>query len=145
MAEIRGCLLPQELYYLVEKHVWAKVISPEQVRVGLTSVAQKLSGKLTSITPKETGKVIAKGKSIGTAESAKWVGPVPAPVSGTVARTNPGLADNPTLVNSDPYGEGWIVELTPANLDEDLKALVTGPEGIQQYQAFLEKEGISCS
>jgi len=145
MAEIRGCLLPQELYYLVEKHVWAKVISPEQVRVGLTSVAQKLSGKLTSITPKETGKVIAKGKSIGTVESAKWVGPVPAPVSGTVARTNPSLADNPTLVNSDPYGEGWIVELTPANLDEDLKALVTGPEGIQQYQAFLEKEGIFCS
>jgi glycine cleavage system H protein len=145
MAEVRGCKIPEDCYYWVEKHVWAKVVSPELVRVGMTSVAQKLSGPLNAITPKGEGKEIAKGKSLATAESSKWVGPVPAPLSGKVVRANVSLAANPKLANSDPYGEGWIAELAPSNLDEELKLLATGAEGVAQYEAFLAKEGISCA
>lgn len=145
MAEIRGCKIPEDRYYWVEKHVWVVIVSPELVRVGMTAVAQKLSGTLNAITAKAAGKEVARGKSLATAESSKWVGPVPAPLSGKVTKINEALAGNPTLANSDPYGEGWISELVPSNLDEELKSLSSGAEGVAVYQAFLEKEGISCN
>lgn len=145
MVEIRGCKIPEDRYYWVEKHVWAVVISPELVRVGMTAIAQKLSGTLNAITAKAAGKEVVKGKSLATAESSKWVGPVPSPLSGKVVKANETLAANPALANSDPYGEGWIAELVPSNLDEELKSLVIGAEGVAAYQAFLEKEGISCT
>lgn len=145
MVEIRGCKIPEDRYYWVEKHVWAVVVSPQLVRVGMTAVAQKLSGTLNAITAKAAGKEVVKGKSLATAESSKWVGPVPSPLSGKVVKANETLAANPALANSDPYGEGWIAELVPSNLDEELKSLVIGAEGVAAYQAFLEKEGISCT
>jgi len=145
MVEIRGCKIPEDRYYWVEKHVWAVVVSPQLVRVGMTAVAQKLSGTLNAITAKAPGKEVVKGKSLATAESSKWVGPMPSPLSGKVVKANETLAANPALANSDPYGEGWIAELVPSNLDEELKSLVIGAEGVAAYQAFLEKEGISCT
>lgn len=145
MVEIRGCKIPEDRYYWVEKHVWAVVVSPQLVRVGMTAIAQKLSGTLNAITAKAAGKEVVKGKSLATAESSKWVGPVPSPLSGKVVKANETLAANPALANSDPYGEGWIAELVPSNLDEELKSLVIGAEGVAAYQAFLEKEGISCT
>jgi glycine cleavage system H protein len=145
MAEVRGCQIPEDRIYWVEKHVWAQVLSPGRVRVGMTAVAQKLAGNLNAITPKAVGKEVAKGKSLATAESSKWVGPIPTPFSGKVTAVNEALAANPALANSDPYGAGWIAELAPSSLEEELKSLVSGAEGVAAYQAFLEKENISCT
>ena len=94
MTEIRGCNLPEDLYYLIDKHVWARPMEDGVVRVGMTSVAAKLSGgKLAAVTikTKAIGQELAQGKSVATVESSKFVGPVPAPVTGVLVRGNDGL------------------------------------------------------
>ncbi|NWG22260.1 MAG: glycine cleavage system protein H [Chloroflexi bacterium] len=148
MAVIRGCNLPEDLYYLLDKHVWVKPLDGGVVRVGMTSVAGKLAGgKLTAVTvkAKNIGQEVRQGKSAATVESSKFVGPVPAPVSGTLLRFNDRLTADPNLAISDPYGEGWIVEIQPASWDAESAALVTGAAGVAAYQAKLDAENISCS
>lgn len=147
MATIRGCNLPEELYYLVDKHVWARPVEGNLVRVGMTAVAAKLSGgKLVAVTvsARKTGKEVKQGKSVATIESSKFVGPVPAPITGVLVRGNDKLAADPNLALSDPYGEGWIAELEANAWDAEKGILVTGAEGVAAYQALLEAEDISC-
>jgi glycine cleavage system H protein len=143
MSAVRGCDIPEDLYYLVEKHVWARR-EGELVVVGLTDVAQHLAKGIISVTTKRVGRSLEKGKSIGTVESSKWVGPVPAPVGGEIAEVNQALASDPGLLNRDPYGEGWIAKLRPHDWDRDSADLVTGSEGVSAYETFLAQEGISC-
>ncbi len=147
MTTIRGCNLPEDLYYLVEKHVWAKPMGNGVVRVGITAVAGKLSGgKLAAITvkAKNIGQEVKQAKSIATVESSKFVGPVPAPISGVLLRANEKLAADPNLAVSDPYGEGWVAEMQATDWDGEKAALVTGAEGVAAYQAKLEADNISC-
>jgi glycine cleavage system H protein len=143
MTAVLGCNIPDDLYYLVDKHVWARR-EEELVVVGLTDVAQHLAKGIISVTTKKVGRSLAKGKSVGTVESSKWVGPVPAPVGGEIVEVNAALSSDPGLLNRDPYGEGWIAKLRPEDWDGESRDLVTGPEGVAAYQAFLEQEGISC-
>jgi glycine cleavage system H protein len=148
MANIRGCNLPEDLYYLVEKHVWARPVEGGILRVGMTSVAAKLSGgKLAAITvkAKNIGQEVLQGKSLATIESSKFVGPVPAPVTGVLLRANEKLASDPNLAVSDPYGEGWIAEMQPVNWESDRATLATGASGVAAYQAKLEADNISCA
>jgi glycine cleavage system H protein len=148
MSDIRGCNLPEDLYYLVEKHVWAKPMADGVVRVGMTSVAAKLSGgKLAAVTIKTRaiGQEVAQGKSVATVESSKFVGPVPAPVTGVLVRGNDALAGDPNLATADPYGAGWIAEIKPSDWEGQKGSLVTGTEGIAAYQRKLEADNISCS
>ena len=143
MTSVLGCNIPDDLYYLVEKHVWAR-LEGDLVVVGLTDVAQHLARGIISVTTKRVGRSLAKGKSVGTVESSKWVGPVPAPVGGEIVEVNEALATDPGLLNRDPYGEGWIAKLRPDDWDGEAEDLVTGPDGVAAYQAFLEREGITC-
>lgn len=147
MPVIRGCNIPEDLYYNLEKHVWAKPLAGGVVRVGMTQVAGKLAGgKLTAVTvkAKNIGQEVKLGKSAATVESSKYVGPVPAPISGVLLRANDRLAAEPNLPISDPYGEGWIVELQASAWDAEKEALVTGAAGVAAYQAKLDAEGINC-
>ena len=148
MASVRGCNLPEDLYYLVEKHVWAKPVEGGIIRVGITAVAAKLSGgKLAALTvkAKNIGQEVKQAKSVATVESSKFVGPVPAPVTGILLRANEKLVADPNLAISDPYGEGWVAEMQPSDWEGEKGALVTGAAGIAAYQAKLEADGISCS
>ncbi len=147
MSNVRGCNLPDDLYYLIEKHVWAKPMEGGVIRVGITSVAAKLSGgKLAALTvkTKNIGQQVLQGKSLATVESSKFVGPVPAPITGVLLRANDKLSTDPNLATSDPYGEGWVAEMQPANWDGEKASLVTGAAGIAAYQAKLEADNISC-
>ncbi len=148
MANVRGCNLPDDLYYLIEKHVWAKPVGDGVVRVGITAIAAKLSGgKLAAITvkSKNIGQEVLQGKSLATVESSKFVGPVPAPVTGVLLRSNEKLAADPNIAVSDPYGEGWVAEMQASNWDGEKGSLATGADGVAKYQAKLEAENISCS
>jgi glycine cleavage system H protein len=118
------------------------------LRVGITSVAGKLSGgKLAAVTvkAKAIGQEVAQGKSIATVESSKFVGPVPAPVTGVLERGNDKLASEPNLAITDPYGEGWIAEIRPSNWEAEKSLLVTGADGIAAYQKKLEADDVSCA
>jgi glycine cleavage system H protein len=147
MANVKGCNLPEDLYYLIEKHVWAKPLEDGTVRVGMTAVAAKLAGsKLAGVTvkAKAIGNEVIQGKSIATVESSKFVGPVPAPVTGVLLRGNEKLSSDPNLAANDPYGEGWIAELKPSNWDGEKGNLATGADGLAAYQKKLEADNISC-
>jgi glycine cleavage system H protein len=148
MTTVRGCNLPEDLYYLIEKHVWARPVEGGVVRVGITAVAAKLSGgKLAAITvkAKNVGQEVKQGKSLATVESSKFVGPVPAPVTGVLLRANEKLANDPNLAVSDPYGEGWVAEMQPTDWEGEKSGLATGPAGMAAYQAKLEADNITCS
>ena len=143
MPVVNNCDLPEDLYYVVEKHVWARR-DGDLVTVGMTDVAQNLAKTIIAVTPKAPGKVIAKGRNIATVESGKWVGPVPAPVSGEIAEVNTALAASPSLINSDPYGEGWVARLRPTDWDAEASDLASGPDGVEAYRQFLDEQGIEC-
>ncbi|MFZ2323689.1 MAG: hypothetical protein WAV89_08335 [Ignavibacteriaceae bacterium] len=147
MSNIKGCNLPDDLYYNIEKHVWAKPIDGGNIRVGMTSVAVNLSGgKLIACTvkTKNIGQEIKQNKSLATLESSKFVGPVPAPVTGILVKANEKLAADPNIAVSDPYGEGWIAEMNPTSWESEKESLAFGPEGLAKYQAKLEADGITC-
>ncbi len=144
MATINNCNLPDDLMYWPEKHVWARREADGTLAVGITDVAQHLARSIISATPKGAGNTVKKGKSAGTVESGKWVGPVAAPVSGVITEVNPALKSKPGLLNTDPYGEGWFVKMQPENWEAESGDLVTGEAGLAAYRAFLESQGINC-
>jgi glycine cleavage system H protein len=143
VPDVRNCNLPDDVYYLVERHVWARRLE-ELIEIGLTDVAQNLAKGIISVTPKKVGRTLRAQQSVATVESGKWVGPVPCPVAGVLVAINTDLVAQPGLINTDPYGAGWVARIEPADWDADSANLVTGAEAMAAYAAFLEKEGISC-
>lgn len=141
MGAVRGCNIPDDLTYNIENNVWARRESDGTVTAGLTSYAGSLAGEIVAYTPKKVGKDIAQDKSCATVESGKWVGPVKAPVSGTVTAVNDAVSAKPGLINKDPYGEGWIIKLKPTNWDAESGALKTGAAALQAFEAKMQAEG----
>ena len=144
MATVNNCLIPEDIYYWPEKHVWARPEADGTLTIGMTYVAQSLAKRFISCTIKKTTRPLEKGKSVATVESGKWVGPVPLPASGEIVATNDAVTKQPDLINAEPYGAGWIARIKPANWEADRAALVTGAEGVDAYRAFLDKQGIKC-
>jgi glycine cleavage system H protein len=143
VAQVNNCNIPEDLLYVIDKHVWARR-DGDLVTVGLTDVAQHLAKSIIAVTVKKPGRALARGKSVATVESGKWVGPVPAPVSGEIAEVNAALESAPGLINSDPYGAGWVARLRPSDWDAEAADLASGPDGVQAYRRFLDAEGIAC-
>lgn len=105
-----------DLNYTAE-HEWIAVVGEGEdavLRVGITAYAQEALGDIVFVTLPSVGTDVAAGASMGEVESTKSVSDVYAPVAGTVTAANGALDANPELVNSDPLGEGWMVELRPA-------------------------------
>lgn len=136
MAEVEGFFLPGDLYYDRKDHLWAR-IENGNVRVGLDMFGQKAAGNVAYIKLMPPGKKVKKGKAFGSLEAGKYVGPLKAPVSGTILITNNRVIEQPSLVNTDPYGEGWFVIIEPENLEEDLMDLVHGED---EVRVWLESE-----
>jgi glycine cleavage system H protein len=115
--------VPSELKYTAE-HEWVRVSEDSTtVRVGITDYAQEALGDVVYVSLPEVGSAVTAGGACGEIESTKSVSDVFAPVSGTVAARNDALDDQPELINSDPYGAGWIFEIELAS-DTDLSDLV---------------------
>lgn len=145
MATINGCNLPEDLYYLAEKHVWVRPEGGGLVTIGMNDVAQHLAGNVLALTAKKVGKTIPKGQSVATIESAKWVGPFPAVLSGEVVATNEAAFRKDILAaNKDPYGEGWLVRLRPSDLAGECLGLVTGAEAVRLYRERIERLDARC-
>lgn len=146
MANVKGCNLPDDLYYNVDNNVWARREADGSVTIGMTAYAAALAGQIVSFTPKKVGKSIEQNKSVCTVESGKWVGPVKAPVSGEVTEVNESLSSKPGTINEDPYGAGWMVKMKPANWDAECGGLVTGGGVAGAFEAKMTAEGFGgCS
>jgi glycine cleavage system H protein len=105
-------VIPEDLRYTAE-HEW---VQPQTgtVRVGITDFAQDALGDIVFVQLPEAGTEVAAGDSLGEVESTKSVSEIYAPVAGRVVARNEQLADAPELLNSDPYGAGWLVEIEPS-------------------------------
>ena len=143
MATVRGCNIPEDRFYWVEKHVWARLEADGTVTIGITDVAQNMAKGIVNATPKEAGRTVQKGKSAGTLESGKWVGPVTSPITGEIAAVNETMKGKPLLINSDPYDEGWFVRVKPTDWAGESASLVTGDAAVAAYKKFMEEQGIS--
>jgi glycine cleavage system H protein len=104
---------PDDLRYTSE-HEWVRTVG-DRVRVGITAYAQDALGDIVYVSLPETGSAISAGGSVGEVESTKSVSDLYAPVSGTVVERNESLEATPELVNSDPYGQGWMFEVEPSD------------------------------
>lgn len=109
---------PADLRYTAE-HEWVRPAG-DRVRVGITAYAQEALGDIVFVTLPEDGAAVTAGAPCGEVESTKSVSDIYAPVSGTVVARNEALDANPELVNSDPYGEGWMFEVQ-----------VSGPQALE--------------
>ncbi|MBO4205030.1 glycine cleavage system protein GcvH [Micromonospora echinofusca] len=107
-------MIPEDLRYTAE-HEWVAVDGSGNVRVGITHFAQDALGDIVYVQLPEVGAEVAAGDSMGEVESTKSVSEIYAPLSGTVTARNEQLADAPESINTDPYGAGWLLELTPAD------------------------------
>ena len=111
----------------------------------MTDVAQTRCGKFAAISFRDVGKKVAQGKALATVESAKWVGPFPAPFSCEIVATNEeDFARNILLANKEPYTDGWLVKVRPTNLENERSHLVTGGEAAEKYKARIQELKVNC-
>jgi glycine cleavage system H protein len=103
-------VVPDNLRY-TEQHEWVLVTVPGTVRVGITDFAQSQLGDVVHVQLPPVGKAVVAGQPAGEVESTKSVSEVFAPVTGEVIARNEALESSPELVNSDPYGAGWMIEI----------------------------------
>ncbi|GAA3433586.1 glycine cleavage system protein GcvH [Kutzneria kofuensis] len=107
-------MVPQDLRYTRE-HEWVQVTAPSTVRIGITGYAQQQLGDVVFVQLPDLGAQVAAGQTLGEVESTKSVSDIYAPLDGEVTARNDELDGTPELINSDPYGKGWLVELTVAD------------------------------
>lgn len=111
----------------------------------MTDPAQTRCGKIVSIRFKAAGRRVALGQSLATIESAKWVGPFPAVLSGVIAANNEATFRADILaVNKDPYGAGWLVRLQPTAWEAERARLLSGPVAAARYRARIDEQKVSC-
>ncbi len=117
-------MVPDELKY-TEEHEWVERVGADSVRIGITDYAQTQLGDVVFVQLPSAGERVEAGQAVGEVESTKSVSDLYVPVTGEVAGRNDALDANPELVNSDPYGEGWMIEIkvdNPADVDGLLDA-----------------------
>ena len=124
--------IPQELRYTKE-HEWAR-LKGDVVYVGITDYAQGELGEIVFVDVDTEGDSLEAEEVFGSIEAVKTVSDLMLPIEGEILELNPELEESPELVNSDPYGKGWIVKVKPANAEDldgllsadDYKALIAG-------------------
>ena len=126
---------PDDLYYHKE-HLWARVKN-DLVVVGITDFTQKMAGIIKRIQTLEEDDEVSQDKPFGTMSSGKWTGKLYSPISGEITEVNEDVSDDPKLCNEDPYEEGWIIKVSPDDLEKELSNLMkTGPE----FETWMKKE-----
>ena len=111
--DLEHCHFPDWLLYDLEGNTWAGSNEDGEVVIGVTSILSAIAGKFTSARLRSSGTKVERGRSLGTLESLKFVGPIPSPISGVVSTVNGEVVRRPKLLNDAPYEEGWIVTLKP--------------------------------
>ena len=137
MADIKGYNMPEELYYH-EEHSWAKV-EGTKVTVGMTDMFQKEAGDIVFVDLPEEEDEVSQGETCGKIQSRKWIGKLVAPVSGEITEINEEMEEDTSLINTDPYGDGWILVIEAEDEDElqsELKNLIHG----DAVKDFVDRE-----
>jgi len=115
-----------------EDHLWVLEMG-DSARIGLSDYAQEQLGEILTVTLVEVGKFVEQGRPVGESESQKTIVELVSPLSGTVRAVNENVVEDPSLINIDPYGKGWLVEVEIAE-PEELEQLMSYDE----YDLFIE-------
>jgi glycine cleavage system H protein len=139
-----ACDIPEDLYYDVERDVWIR-FDGDFATLGMTDVAQTRCGKIAAISFRNVGKKVEQGKALATIESAKWVGPFPAPFSCEIVATNEeSFVRDILLANKEPYTTGWLVKVRSTKLEAERSHLVTGETAVEKYKERIKELKINC-
>ncbi|MDT7947198.1 MAG: hypothetical protein RQ897_02485 [Thermoflexus sp.] len=142
VVTVRSCLLPLDLYYRVEEHLWVRREGDGTITLGMTDMAQTTAGRILVITFKPVGRFYPKGKVVAVVESGKWLGPVRTPLSGELIEVNLALRREPDLINRSPYTRGWLVRMIPSAWEEESAFLLTGEEAVAAYERYMEERDL---
>ena len=126
---------PDELYY-DKDHGWA-LVEGNMVTQGVTHFAQKISKEIVYVEIPRAGRTVEQGKTFMSMESGKWVGRIPAMVSGKIAEANEELEWDVAPINENPFGEGWLAKIEASDLSE-LDKLLKASDA--EFQSFIESE-----
>ncbi len=135
--EIQGYKIPDGLLYTKE-HEWA-LEEGRSVKVGISDYAAKTLNDVVYVTSPKVNDRVSQFKTMGTVESIKAVSELYSPLSGTVTRVNADLDSHPELVNKSPYGEGWIIEVQPADFATERRALLDAKAYALHLEDLLKK------
>jgi glycine cleavage system H protein len=125
--------IPADLKY-TKSHEWVRTLANGNVEIGITDHAQGALGDLVFVEVPEAGRSLKSGDAFAVVESVKAASDVYAPIAGSVIEGNPSLAAAPELINSEPYGSGWIARMKPNGAPSGLLSAA-------EYQAHLAAEG----
>ena len=136
----KGYRIPEDLLYDLEYNVWVRM-EGQTATVGATEPAQAYAGEVIFIKAKPVGTKVERGAILATIESAKFMGPMRAPLSGTVAEVNGQVISTPSLMNSDSYAN-WVVKLTADRAEDESKLLADGKTAAEKYKPIIDEWGL---
>lgn len=132
ITEVAGFGVALDRAYDPAGHFWVTMVAPNRARIGLDALGVETSGTIAQLAFLAVGEQLKRGEAFGSLEAAKFVGPLNSPLSGTVAATNDAVVADPALVERDPYGAGWLVEVDIADPGE-IGELISGAHPIRVW------------
>ena len=119
--------VPRDRHYAGAHHLWVRANDAgPRVRLGIDALGLESLGALAYVSLCELGTSFARGESVGSLEAAKMTSSITAPIGGTVVARNEAVLADPLLVNEDPYGRGWLIEIEPTAWDVEAADLISG-------------------
>ena len=137
MVKVDGYEVTEGLYYH-EKWSWVK-IEGDKVRIGITDYAQKQLREIVFVELPAVGGAVKANEPFGSVESVKAVSDLVSPLSGTIDQTNPDVTSKPELLNEDPFNKGWLLVITPSNLNAELAALMDFNKSVEWHKSMIAK------
>jgi glycine cleavage system H protein len=134
ITEVAGFGVALDRAYDPAGHFWVSMVASDRARIGMDALGVETSGTIAQLAFLPTGGQLKRGEAFGSLEAAKFVGPLTSPLSGRVTATNDAVVADPSLVERDPYGGGWLIEL---DLDDpgELGELISGADAIPDWFA----------
>jgi len=137
MVKVDGYEVPEGLYYSKE-WFWIK-IEGDKARLGITDYAQKQLREIVFVELPGAGGSVKANEPFGSVESVKAVSDLVSPLSGTIDQTNADVTSKPELLNEDPFNKGWLLVITPSNLNAELTALMDFNKSVEWHKSMITK------
>jgi glycine cleavage system H protein len=144
MVTVRGCRFPTDRYYQVEFNVWLKPGEQGVVTLGATTFGVALAGEFIAFVPKPVATRIGAGRAVGLLEIAKTLTSVRSPADAVVVGSNAAAVADPLLINSDPYGEGWLMQLRFDDWPAVAGSLASGAAIAPAFEAAMALDNFSA-
>lgn len=142
MAIVRGFEFPDALHYLLQHDTWVRLDSDGTATIGITPLGAHISGSFIEFMPKPVGSAIDRDRALGMLEMSKVIRSARSPITGVLLEVNQRVRAEPSLINTDSYGDGWLVRMQPTDWDGESRLLVTGDAlvaAVEEYMALLSR------